>query len=374
MNLFFVIFLSLFAYINYSIGIFYSNSLQLSGNSNIIFWIIHLLASSMMIAAPIVYRSFPKKKSGLFYNALQWIGYTFLGIYSILIIFVLLISFSSLFNQNIKFLLAVISLVSTGLFTVMGHLEIRKKPRIKHVKVSIDHLPASFNGLKILQLSDIHIGQTIKRDFSELLVEISNSLNPDIVVLTGDLVDGSVHQLGDEVEPFKKMKAPMGKFMIPGNHEYYSGVNDWIKYWQGIGFSTLLNNHQLIEKEGDKILMAGVHDYSAARIAKEYSSSPSKALEGSPNDLVKILLAHQPRSIYEASKAGFDLQLSGHTHSGQYFPYNFIIYLFQPYVKGLKRHNKTWIYVNQGTGYWGPPNRFGAPPEISLIELTNAPL
>ena len=115
--------------------------------------------------------------------------------------------------------------------------------------------------------------------------------------------------------------------------------------------------------------MAGVHDYSASRMGP-VQSNPVEALEQSPKGLVKILLAHQPRSIYQASKAGFDLQLSGHTHSGQYFPYNIVIYLFQPFVKGLHLYEKTWIYVNQGTGYWGPPTRFGVPPEITLLTLT----
>ena len=160
--------------------------------------------------------------------------------------------------------------------------------------------------------------------------------------------------------------------MIPGNHEYYWGLDDWLIHWNELGFIPLLNDHKIVRKNDSQIIMAGVHDYSAHRIKKTYLSSPSIAILDAPKNLVKILLAHQPRSVYEAARLGFDLQLSGHTHSGQYFPFNILIYLFQPYVKGLNRHIKTWIYVNQGTGYWGPPNRFGAPPEITLIELIKA--
>lgn len=374
MNIVILIFLAILTYINYLIGVYYTNALALSEAGRFIFWTIHILANLIIVATPFVYRKYPVLKPGFFYNALQWCGYILLGFYSILIVMILfnVLGFSlydyfskaSLSEKNyLRYCLAIFSLVVTTAVVILGMSETRKKPQVKKVTVAITHLPPEFEGLKILQMSDVHVGQTIKGDFVETLVEISNLIGPDIVVVTGDMVDGSLLQLSGELVAFSKIEAPLGKFMIPGNHEYYWGINDWLTHWRKLGFSPLVNQHQVIKKNGAELVMAGVHDYSQ-------KSSPQESLIGSPKDVVKILLAHQPRSIYEAEKAGFDLQLSGHTHSGQYFPYNFIVHFFQPYVRGLHRFKTTWIYVNQGTGYWGPPNRFAVPPEITLIELS----
>lgn len=381
MNLFILIFFSAFTYLNYLIGQYYVDALELHHLGAIFFWIIHVVANLIMIATPFVYRLYPIKKPPRLYSALQWGGYSIFGIYSILIVFMLLnISgfalFDYLFESSsvvklfLKFSLALISLVIAFIVVFIGMYQTRKKPQIKKVKIPIANLPLEFEGFKILQMSDIHVGQTIRSSFVESLVEISNDLSPDVVVFTGDIIDGLHTQIEDELIAFKNIDAPYGKFMVLGNHEYYWGVNDWINHWGKLDFNLLLNQHQVIEKDGAKIVIAGVHDYSAHRVMRgKIKSSPKESLEGSPSDAIKILLAHQPRSIYEAHKAGFDLQLSGHTHSGQYFPYNILIYLFQPFVKGLNRYKTTWIYVNKGTGYWGPPTRFGAPPEITLIEL-----
>ena len=384
MKIFTIIIISLFSLINLFIGRYYTAAFSLTGNARISFWIVHILATASMLCAPIIYRLYPEKNPSFSYSALQWTGYTFMGIYSVLIIFILLNSigldlyhrfFASPENLNedrrlfFKSSLALISLLVTGTMAGIGLYQARQKPIVKKIDVKIDHLPDDFEGVTILQLSDVHVGQTIRREFVETLVEMSNQLNPDIVVLTGDMVDGTRDQLDHEIVSFKKIKAPLGKFMIPGNHEYYWGVDTWLERWRELGFTTLINQHSLINKNNSQIIMAGVHDYSASRMGP-VQSNPVEALEQSPKGLVKILLAHQPRSVYQAAKAGFDLQLSGHTHSGQYFPYNIVIYLFQPFVKGLHLYEKTWIYVNQGTGYWGPPTRFGVPPEITLLTLT----
>ena len=362
---------------------YYASTFSLKGSASLIFWIIYILVTSTIFFAPFIYRLRPTKDPGFFYNALQWIGHVVFGIYSIVIVFIFLnIVGVEIYGHwrpmatdqkiFVELVLAIFSLVATFLVMTVGFFQATKKPEIKNVRVSIEGLPEDFHGLKILQMSDIHIGQTLRGKFADTLVQISNALAPDVVVLTGDLIDGSYSQLADELLAFKGINAPMGKFMVPGNHEYYWGVSQWIEFWKKIGFSTLLNQHEVLEKNGVQLVMGGVHDYSVLRISGETISSPEEAFKGAPASAIKILLAHQPRSVYEAEKAGVHLQLSGHTHSGQYFPYNFIIYLFQPYVKGLNRHKKTWIYVNQGTGYWGPPTRFGVPPEITIIELVKA--
>lgn len=386
MKIFFIIFISIFSYFNYLLGKYYSDAFNFPGRINALLWSFNILATISIFAAPYVYRMYPEKNPGALYDLLQWCGYIFFGVYSVLFLFVIL-NASGLYAYEklaapseerrnfLKFMLAGISLTATGVMSVAGFVEARTKPMVKKIQVPIKDLPDEFHGTTILQMSDIHVGQTIKADFVEVLVELSNQLKPDMVALTGDLIDGTQSQLAHELEPFKKIQAPLGRFMVPGNHEYYWGIDHWIDFWKELGFKTLVNEHALVEKGSARLAIGGVHDYSARRMNDTYVSSPQEAFKSLPPEVTKVLLAHQPRSVYQASKAGVHLQISGHTHSGQYFPYNILIYLFQPYVKGLHRHeDQTWIYVNQGTGYWGPPSRFGVPPEITLIELIKSPV
>lgn len=386
MKIFFIVFVSIFTYFNYLVARYYSNAFGLSGKSNFLFWVLNILATISIFAAPYVYRVYPEKHPGFFYTALQWCGYFFFGVYSVLFLFVILNSvglytytkLSTVSEDRRAFLqtmIAGLSLSATGLMSVAGIFEARMSPVVKRVKVPLQGLPDDFVGTTILQMSDIHVGQTIKKDFVEILVQMSNDLRPDMVVLTGDLIDGLHSQLAHELDSFKNIQAPLGRFMIPGNHEYYWGVDHWITHWKDLGFTTLINEHKVVTKNNSHIAMGGVHDHSARHVDGDLVSSPSLAFQNAPADITKILLAHQPKSVFEAAKAGVHLQISGHTHSGQYFPYNILIYFFQPYVKGLHLHDvNTWIYVNQGTGYWGPPSRFGVPPEITLIELVKQPV
>jgi len=261
----------------------------------------------------------------------------------------------------------------TGAVTGYGLFGALRKPDIVRVTVPIKNLPEEFEGFTIAQISDVHISQTIKRPFVETIVGMVNDLNPDLIALTGDLVDGSVAQLRGDAAPLANLKAPHSSFFITGNHDYYSGVEDWIKETTRLGFDVLLNEHRLIERGEAQIVLAGVTDYSAGtHYGEKHRSDPHKAIAGAPPNLAKILLAHQPSSIVEAAKAGFDYVLSGHTHGGQYFPYHFLVALFQPYVSGFHAHDTTHIYVSRGTGYWGPQLRIGARSEITLHTLTAA--
>ena len=257
----------------------------------------------------------------------------------------------------------------TGVMTGCGMVLARYRIKIEKVTVPLSHLSKAFQGLRIVQISDIHVGPTIKGAFVREVVERVNALQPDIIVVTGDLIDGSVSFLEKDVSPLSELKAPHGKFFITGNHEYYSGVFPWLKKIKTLGFDVLLNEHRVITKSGANLVLGGVTDISAGRMVPEHRSDPVASLKGAPEAEAKILLAHQPISVYEASKAGYDLQLSGHTHGGQYFPYSKLIGMAQPFVAGLYKHEKTWLYVNRGTGYWGPPMRLGAPAEITEITL-----
>ncbi len=258
---------------------------------------------------------------------------------------------------------------SVGMTTGIGFSAATGGATVKEVRVPLG-APEALQALSIVQFTDLHVGPTIKRDYVQALVNQINALDADIVVMTGDLVDGSVARLKGDIAPLADIQAKRGKYFVTGNHEYYSGAEDWIAEMRRLGFTVLLNAHEIIEVNGAKLLLAGVTDYRAHRYIPQHQSSPKKAMAGGEDADVKILLAHQPKSIFEATEAGFDLQISGHTHGGQYYPWNFIAKMANPYIKGLHLHEgKTWIYVSPGTGYWGPPIRLGNAPEITLIRL-----
>ncbi len=258
---------------------------------------------------------------------------------------------------------------AAALLGAHGFYEARRRPRIVRVDVPVRGLPQSLAGFHIAQITDIHMGPTIKHDYLEAIVESVNSLHADLIALTGDLADGTVEHLQYHVSPLRELRANSGVFFVTGNHEYYSGALEWMQEVGRLGLTVLTNEHRLIRRGGGRLLLAGVPDYSARSILPSHISDPLTAIEGAPDADVRVLLAHQPRSIFTAAKAGFDLQISGHTHGGQYFPGNLLVALVQPYIAGLHLYKKTWIYVSRGTGYWGPPLRLGAPSEITSIRL-----
>lgn len=257
--------------------------------------------------------------------------------------------------------------VSTG----YGIAEAKQTPQVKNVPIKIDHLPPELEGFRIVQITDIHVSPTFRRASVEEIVAVVNTLDADIVVLTGDLVDGSVDQLGYDVAPLKQISSGSGNFFVTGNHEYYSGVIEWIEEVKRLGFIVLLNAHVVITRGQARLLLAGVTDYRGGNFLPSHRSDPQKALNGAPPADAKILLAHQPKNIFDAAQAGYDFQISGHTHGGQFFPWNLLVGFTQPYVSGLHTHQNTRIYVSRGTGYWGPPVRVGSPSEITLIKLVS---
>lgn len=336
--------------------------------------------------------------NGILQYIFSWISYAGLGFISLILAGIIIrdtgLSLSGLFARVLhlifknkpglksfdperrRFLINATNLGIIGASAVLsgyGIYEARRQPILETIEVPIDNLPSGLEGFTIAQFTDIHAGNTIKRHFIQSAVDQVNSLNADAIVFTGDLVDGTVTQLGDEVQPLKELSAPCGVYYVTGNHEYYSfgGAEPWVEEMNRLGLIVLINNNKIIEHNNSKLVIAGVTDYRAGSIYPAHKSDPEKAMANAPNDSVKILLAHQPKSIVAASENGFDLQLSGHTHGGQYFPWNFIVTLDQPYIAGLHRHKNTWVYVNRGTGYWGPPIRLGIPSEVTLITLVS---
>lgn len=257
--------------------------------------------------------------------------------------------------------------------TAVGLLNARRRARVKNVEIPLRDLPPALHGFTIAQISDVHVGPTIKRGYVDAIVTAVNALDADLIAVTGDLVDGSVKDLAPHTEPLSKLRARHGVYFVTGNHEYYSGERAWTAELRRLGLRVLENEHVVVKHEGASLVVAGVTDFSAHHFDPARKSSPAAAMAGAPADAgARILLAHQPRSAAAASAAGFDLQLSGHTHGGQFWPWNLFVRFQQPFTAGLHRLNDLWVYISRGTGYWGPPKRFGAPSEITHLRLATA--
>jgi len=258
------------------------------------------------------------------------------------------------------------------LITIISNYKITV-PKTKIVKIVDDKYPKDIQSLKIGQLTDIHIGPTLKRDFLEKVCKQLMNEKPDIIFITGDIVDGKVQYLKDDLKPFEMLKAKYGVFLVDGNHEYYWNINEWRDFYKKSPNIKMLNNeNQTINIGGKNILIAGVTDYRAHRFDEKFRSSPTKAVYSTLKHDYKILLAHRPKSCDEASRVGFNLQVSGHTHGGQSFPFNFIVGLVQPYLSGLYKHKGMNLYVSNGTGFWGPRMRLGIPAEVTIINVSNS--
>lgn len=259
------------------------------------------------------------------------------------------------------------------LFTAVGFVTARSRASIRSVDIPIANLPAALHGFTIAQITDIHIGTTIRGRHLDAIVDAVNGLNVDMIAVTGDLVDGSVAELGAHTQPLSRLSARHGTFFVTGNHEYYSGAHSWIAEIERLGLRVLMNEHVVLQHEGSEVVVASVTDYNAGHFDESHESDPVAAIVGAPAGAgVNLLLAHQPRSAFAARAAGYHLQLSGHTHGGQFLPWNFFVRLQQPFTAGLHRLDELWVYVSRGTGYWGPPKRLGAPSEITRLTLVTA--
>jgi predicted MPP superfamily phosphohydrolase len=259
------------------------------------------------------------------------------------------------------------------LVTLWGFWNARRTARVVRIDVPIAGLPAALHGFSVAQISDIHVGPTIRRAYLARIVARVNALGADMVAITGDLVDGKVADLQAHVAPLSDLTSTHGTFFVTGNHEYYSGAHAWIDELRRLGATVLMNEHVVLRHGTAALVVAGVADFSAHHFDEAHRSSPSAALQGAPLDAaMRLLLAHQPRSAHAAADAGFHLQLSGHTHGGQFWPWNHFVQFQQPFTAGLNRLQDLWVYTNRGTGYWGPPKRFGVPSEITHLRLVAA--
>jgi uncharacterized protein len=307
-------------------------------------------------------------------DRLSWLGGLAMGLFSSVLVLTVLRDVVRLVVDapSLAEPTAIAVLGLAGLFTLVGYVNARRVARVVHVDIQLTNLPKDLEGFTIVQLSDIHVGPTIKGEYVQAIVDRVNQLDADLVAITGDVVDGSVEQLRAHTAPLGGLRSRHGSYVVTGNHEYYSGAPAWMREFERIGLRGLHNRHVVVSHRGASFVLAGVTDFSAGAFDAAQASDPAAALAGSPPDLLRILLAHQPRSASAAEAAGFDLQLSGHTHGGQFWPWNHFVPLQQPFTAGLHQLGRLAVYTSRGTGYWGPPKRFGVPSEITVLRLIAA--
>jgi predicted MPP superfamily phosphohydrolase len=342
-----------------------------------------LAASALLMPLALIGR---RTRTARHRMALAWAGMLSMGLFSSLFVFTLLRDVALLAAAALAALwpeaawldqLATPSawavLAAAAVATALGAWNARRTAAVVRVDIPIAGLPQALHGFTIAQITDIHVGPTIRSAYVQAIVHRVNRLGVDMVAVTGDLVDGSVDELAEHVAPLATLKSRHGTFFVTGNHEYYSGAHAWIAELRRLDIRVLLNEHQVLRHDGRLLVVAGVTDHSAHHFDATHRSDPRAAVSGAPHDAdVRVLLAHQPRSAMAATELGFHLQLCGHTHGGQFWPWNLFVRFQQPFTAGLHRWQDLWVYTSRGTGYWGPPKRFGAPSEITRLRLVRA--
>lgn len=310
------------------------------------------------------------------YGAYVWMGFVFIvlvgmGLWEVpkwALVYTSLVEPDSVvfLNRVVATLTFLVSIAAA----IAALVSTRRGPIIKRLQIDIPRWPKQINGTSLVQISDVHVGPTIKRPQIEALVHRINALKPDLVVITGDLVDGSVDDLRDCVAPLANLHSTYGTFFVTGNHEYYSGVDSWLAELGALGIRVLRNECVCIGTEQASFDLAGVDDATAHYFGGSHGADYQRALQNHNPDNALIFLAHQPRQIYKLNNDDIDLMLSGHTHGGQIWPFGLLVRLVQPYMAGLINHNGTRLYISRGTGYWGPPMRLKAPAEIAHFTLS----
>jgi hypothetical protein len=272
---------------------------------------------------------------------------------------------NSLFTTRSSLFLA----LAAALLNLAGLVQALLPPRVERVEVRIAGLPAMFDGYRIVQFSDLHLGPTHRRACAARAVRIINTLDADLVAFTGDMADGVPGKLLRDSEPLRDIRARDGRLFVTGNHEYYWDAKGWIRRMEELGYRVLMNEHIQVRRGKDTLAVGGIPDFTARRIPLTPAPDIAKAFEGVAEGVPRVLLAHQPAEARNAAPLGVALVLSGHTHAGQFIPFNLLTKLAQPLLGGLYRVGDTQVYVNRGTAWWGPPNRLGIPAEITLVVL-----
>ncbi|MGW0247239.1 metallophosphoesterase [Nocardia goodfellowii] len=303
-----------------------------------------------------------------------WLGLTWAAVMFYLLLGLLVISVVLLIARLAKFsnrvrLLQISSalLVVAAVGTVAYGVHEANTPRVVAVELRSPKLPAELDGLRVAVVADIHVGAARGAAFTERVVDLVNTQQPDVIVLPGDLIDGSVELVGPDIAPIADLRSKYGTFAVAGNHEgYVDGVAEWLDYWETLGVRTLRNQRTEVEINGATLELAGVYDYDAP---DPYGPDLAAAVAGHRSDRFLMLIAHQPRQAPDAAARGIDLQVSGHTHGGQIWPLNYVVGWVNGTVAGLDRVDDMQLFTTRGVGAWGPPVRVAAPPDIAILTL-----
>jgi predicted MPP superfamily phosphohydrolase len=331
--------------------------------------LIALVAS--MITALVGFRALPVAAE----RVPAWLGFTWLALMFYLLLLLLVLELPRLFahrriqalDEDRRLLLTRSVAIVAGLpavgITSSGARTALTRLRREHAVIPLAKLPRQLDGFRIALVSDIHLGPILGRSHTQRVVDMINGMDADVVAVVGDLVDGTVDELRADVDPLRHLRSKRGAFFVTGNHEYYSGYLPWIDEVRSLGLTVLRNERVEI----DGLYLAGVNDASGG----QYGDAPDydRALGDRDPSRPAVLLAHQPVQAHEAARHGVDLQLSGHTHGGQIWPFGYFVRLQQPVIAGLGQVGGMPVYVTRGAGFWGPPVRFLAPPDITLVEL-----
>jgi predicted MPP superfamily phosphohydrolase len=328
-----------------------------------------ILGGVLLFAYPTSDRIFGPRVGRVFaWPTMLWLGtlfYVLIGLWASDIVLVI----AGLHGPEVARMRALWLCALSAAVVVFGVSAASRLAPVKRVEIRLDGWPAALDGYRILQISDIHIGPTLRRAFAQRLVARCNALSADLIAITGDLVDGSVAFLNDEVAPFAELRARDGVYFVTGNHDYYSGGERWARKVSELGIDVLRNRRVAIERDGARFELAGVDDLSSSRVDGRPGHDLNAALDGWSTENPVVLLAHDPRTFDQARRRGVHLQLSGHTHGGQLWPFAWLVRLQTRYVAGLYQRDRSLLYVSRGTGYWGPPMRVFAPAEITDIRL-----
>lgn len=332
-----------------------------------------LIVFFLMLGGTIISRSNEEVFSTTWFHILAWIGSLVMGTWATFILLSLpldlihIIVPADYLPANLYLGVFAASLV----MAIIGFFTVKLGPKVVDVQATLHHLSDELSNLKFVQLSDLHVGPTVRRKYVENMVAKTLALDPDFIFLTGDFADAQASAITEHLEPLRKLRAKHGVYYVTGNHEYYWGAQALIEKMSELGFIPLINGNRVVRIGRSKVLVAGVTDPMGTHTYDGHRPDVALAIKSEEDTQLKILLAHRPDAFLEAERRGFDLQFSGHTHSGQFFPFSLFIGLAHKYYRGLHRHGRLLIYVNPGTGYWGPANRFGVRAEITRLILTN---
>jgi len=329
-----------------------------------------------MLAPQFLYRSKSIIHEALFFRVWTWLGAIVMGIWATFFILSVLfdialvfVGFFGTFDSHRQHLwILEISILTSA----VGLLQVLRGPRIKRVFVPIANLADDLIGFTIAQVSDLHVGPTIRRGYVEKVTRRINAHQPDIVVLTGDIGDAAPTYLETHFAPLSGLRGKYGVFYVTGNHEYYWGIEKVLEQVKAVGCRILLNEHEVLRVKGSKLMVAGVTDSSGGHFDPAHEPNLIDAISTHESVQCKVLLSHRPELYDQAERLGVQVQISGHTHAGQFFPFSLFIGFAHKYYRGLHAYKNLWLYVNPGTGYWGPANRFASASEITLLTLQKA--